>query len=125
MVKFTGKGDFSKTDKYLKRVLKLDLSTLLTRYAEKGVKALEAATPSDTGLTAASWSYEIEKTNTYVKIVWTNSNFNKGVPIAVLIQYGHGTGTGGYVTGIDYINPAMKPIFDEIEEGIMKEVNAE
>ena len=124
MVKFTSKGDFSKTDTYLKKMLKMDLGTRLSEYAQKGVKALEEATPKDTGLTASSWSYSIERTDNSITISWTNSNFNKGVPIALLIQYGHGTGTGGYVTGVDYINPAMKPIFDEIEEYIMKEVSA-
>ena len=123
MVKFTSKGDFSKTDTYLKKMLKMDLGTRLSEYAQKGVKALEEATPKDTGLTASSWSYSIERTDSSITISWTNSNFNKGVPIALLIQYGHGTGTGGYVTGVDYINPAMKPIFDEIEEYIMKEVS--
>ena len=124
MVKFTSKGDFSNTDSYLKKMLKMDVGSRLTEYAERGVQALSEATPKDTGLTASSWSYTIERTDSSITISWTNSNFNKGVPIALLIQYGHGTGTGGYVTGVDYINPAMKPIFDEIEEYIMKEVSA-
>ena len=102
----------------------MDLDSVLTDYAQKGVQALEDATPRRTGLTALSWSYEIERTADSITITWTNSNFNKGVPIALMIQYGHGTGTGGYVPGVDYINPAMKPIFEEIEQRVMKEVNA-
>lgn len=123
MVKFTSRGDFSKTDSYLKRMLKMDLNTVLSQYAEKGVRALQEATPKDTGLTASSWSYEIERTDSSITISWTNSNFNKGVPIALLIQYGHGTRNGGYVSGVDYINPAMRPVFDEIEEAVMREVS--
>lgn len=123
MVKFTSRGDFSKTDSYLKRMLKMDLDTVLSQYAEKGVRALQEATPKDTGLTASSWSYEIERTDSSITISWTNSNFNKGVPIALLIQYGHGTRNGGYVSGVDYINPAMRPVFDEIEEAVMREVS--
>lgn len=123
MVKFTSRGDFSKTDSYLKRMLKMDLDTVLSQYAEKGVRALQEATPKDTGLTASSWSYEIERTDSSITISWTNSNFNKGVPIALLIQYGHGTRNGGYVSGRDYINPAMRPVFDEIEEAVMREVS--
>ena len=123
MVKFTSRGDFSKTDTYLKRMLKMDLDSVLVQYAEKGVQALSEATPKDTGLTASSWSYEIDRTSDSITISWTNSNFNKGVPIALLIQYGHGTRNGGYVSGTDYINPAMKPIFNEIEEAIMREVS--
>lgn len=123
MVKFTSRGDFSKTDSYLKRMLKMDLDTVLTQYAEKGVRALEESTPKDTGLTASSWSYEIDRTDSSITISWTNSNFNKGVPIALLIQYGHGTRNGGYVSGRDYINPAMRPVFDEIEEAVMREVS--
>ena len=124
MIKFTSKGDFSNTDSYLKKMFKMDVGSRLDEFGQKGVQALSEATSKDTGLTAASWSYEVERTDSSITISWTNSNFNKGVPIALLIQYGHGTGTGGYVTGVDYINPAMKPIFDEIEEYIMKEVSA-
>lgn len=123
MVKFTHKGDFSKTDTWLKRMLKMDLDTVLTQYAEKGVQALSEATPKDTGLTASSWSYEINRSDDRITISWTNSNFNKGVPIALILQYGHGTRNGGYVTGIDYINPAMRPIFDEIVEAVTREVS--
>ena len=124
MITFKSSGDFSKTDSFFKKMAKMDLDSVLTDYAQKGVQALEDATPRRTGLTALSWSYEIERTADSITITWTNSNFNKGVPIALMIQYGHGTGTGGYVPGVDYINPAMKPIFEEIEQRVMKEVNA-
>jgi len=124
MVTFKSSGNFSKTDGYFKKLLKMDLDSILVECAEKGVVALEGATPRRTGLTATSWSYEIERTADSIVITWTNSNFNKGVPVALMIQYGHGTGTGGYVAGIDYINPAMKPIFEEIEQRVMREVNA-
>ena len=124
MITFKSSGDFSKTDNFLKKMVKMDLDSVLTDCAQKGVQALEDATPRRTGLTALSWSYEIERTADSITITWTNSNFNKGVPIALMIQYGHGTGTGGYVPGVDYINPAMRPIFEEIEQRVMKEVNA-
>lgn len=124
MVKFTARGNWRKTDNFFKRAQKTDFDSVLEKYAQKGVEALADATPKDTGLTAASWSYTITKGTNVITISWTNSNFNEGVPIALILQYGHGTGNGGYVTGIDYINPAMKPIFDELEQYIIREVNA-
>lgn len=87
-----------------------------------GVDALNSATPKDTGLTASSWYYEIEKTSTGVTIAFYNSNIQNGIPIAIILQYGHGTGTGGWVQGRDYINPAIQPIFDEIAEKAWREV---
>lgn len=122
MIVFKHKGDFKKTENFLKAMKQQTMYEKLEYYAQKGVNALAAATPVDTGLTAASWSYEIEYTDTQVSIYWKNSNVNKGVNIAFILQYGHGTGTGGYVKGRDYINPAMKPIFDEISENVWKEV---
>ena len=89
-----------------------------------GVSALESATPVDSGLTASSWDYEIHQSRNSAKIVWTNSNINQGVPIAIILQYGHGTRNGGYVQGRDYINPAIKPVFDRIAEGVWKEVTS-
>ena len=94
----------------------------LNHYAQMGVDALKSATPVDTGKTADSWYYEIHKSISGITIRWCNSNINEGVPIAVILQYGHGTGTGGYVEGTDYINPAIKPIFDEIADAVWKEV---
>ena len=95
----------------------------LNSYGEQGVAALSNATPKRTGLTASSWSYEIEQTSTTITITWKNSNMaREAIPIAILIQNGHGTRTGGYVQGIDYINPALKPIFEEIAENVWKEL---
>jgi hypothetical protein len=96
----------------------------LDKYGRKGVSALAAATPVDSGLTASSWSYEIENTKESAKITFNNSNIQNGVPIAIILQYGHGTGTGGWVQGRDYINPAIQPIFDQIVDDAWKEVTA-
>lgn len=123
MVKFTAKGDFKSTKDFLTRASRGEFFNGIEKLAQEGVQALEVATPKDTGLTSQSWTYDIVRTPEKLVITWHNTNFNKGVPIALVLQYGHGTGTGGYVTGIDYINPAMKPIFDKIEEYVMKEVN--
>lgn len=115
-------GSYKKTRSFLKRNSKMDLDKVLQKYGQKGVQALSEATPKDSGTTASSWSYEIERTSSGATIHWKNSNINKGVPIALILQYGHGTGTGGYVQGRDYINPAMRPIFDAIAEAAWKEV---
>ena len=122
MVIVKQKGDFSKTEKFLNIISKKLYYRNLQKYAEQGVAALASATPIDSGTTANSWDYEIRQTKNSVSIYWTNSNVNKGVPIAVIIQYGHGTRNGGYVQGRDYINPAMRPIFDKIAENVWKEV---
>ena len=124
MVIVKQKGDFSKTEKFLNSISKKLYYRNLQKYAEQGVAALASATPIDSGTTANSWNYEIRKTKNSVSIYWTNSNVNKGVPIAVIIQYGHGTRNGGYVQGRDYINPAMRPIFDKIAENVWKEVTS-
>ena len=120
--KFIHRGDLSPTMGFLKDSLKRKYLKNLDKYGRMGVDALSKATPVDTGKTAASWSYEIEKTEHGVAIVWSNSNVNKGENIAVLIQYGHGTRNGGFVAGREYINPALRPIFDEIAENAWKEV---
>lgn len=124
MVIVKQKGDFSKTEKFLNTINKKLYYRNLQKYAEQGVAALASATPVDSGTTANSWDYEIRQTKNSVSIYWTNSNVNKGVPIAVIIQYGHGTRNGGYVQGRDYINPAMRPIFDKIAENVWKEVTS-
>lgn len=124
MVIVKQKGDFSKTEKFLNTISKKLYYRNLQKYAEQGVAALASATPIDSGTTANSWNYEIRQTKNSVSIYWTNSNVNKGVPIAVIIQYGHGTRNGGYVQGRDYINPAMRPIFDKIAENVWKEVTS-
>jgi len=122
IIQFKQKGDFSKTETFLKKLRKLDLDSVLDKYGKLGVQALANATPVETGKTAASWDYKIEKGKGVVTITWTNSNVNNGVPIALLIQYGHGTGTGGYVQGRDYIKPAILPIFDQLADALWKEV---
>lgn len=124
MIVFTQKGDFKKTEKFLNKASKEEYFRKLEKYAREGVKALSAATPVDTGKTAASWSYEIRQTKGSVSIYWTNSNVNKGVPIAIILQYGHGTNNGGYVQGIDYINPALRPVFERLAEETWKEVTS-
>lgn len=122
IISYKTTGDLHKTDTFLKKLLKQDLTTILHRYGQKGVEALSAATPVDTGKTAASWDYTIKESPGSATITWTNSNVNNGVPIALLIQYGHGTGTGGYVPGRDYIKPAIGPILDELADALWKEV---
>lgn len=123
MIKFTQKGDFSKVTKYLQKQIGIGKkSSVLDYYGELGVNALKEATPKDTGLTASSWSYKTQASDSGATITWTNDNFNKGVPIALIIQYGHGTGTGGWVEGRDYINPAIQPIFDKIAKDLWKEM---
>lgn len=112
------------TEKSLKKILEIIKNkSIYTKYAEEGVKALENATPKDTGLTAASWYYKIEDTKGGVTISWLNSNINKNVQIAIIIQFGHGTGTGGYVRGVDYINPAMEKVFKEMANQLWEEVS--
>lgn len=121
-IKFTHHGDFKKTKNFLKKVSMLDPRDKLEKYGQMGVEALRSATPVDSGRTADAWYYKIEKKLGSISISWYNSNINQGVPIAIILNYGHGTGWGGYVRGRDYIFPAIRPIFDEIEEGIWKEV---
>lgn len=112
------------TSKSLKKILQtIENKSIYRKYAEEGVKALEKATPKDTGLTASSWYYKIEDIQGGVSISWLNSNINKNVPIAIIIQYGHGLRGGGYVKGIDYINPAMKKVFTEMANHIWEEVS--
>ena len=115
-------GNFKRTRGLLKSASRASIRSILNKYGRKGVEALSEATPKDTGDTAASWSYEVEYTADGANLYWKNSNINDGVPIALILQYGHGTGTGGYVQGRDYINPALQPIFDQIAESAWKEV---
>lgn len=124
MITITSTGKFEKTDAFLKRISDKTIFDRLSYYGEEGVRALEQATPKDSGFTAKSWFYEIQKTPTSYSIIWNNRNVVNGVPIAILIQVGHATATGGYVSGRDYINPALRPIFDKIVESIWKEVVA-
>ena len=123
-VKFEVSGGFTKTERFLNRMKRREYLNVLDEFGRDGVRALRNATPVDSGATAEAWDYEIRRTRNYTEIVWTNSNINDGVPIAVILQYGHGTGTGGYVQGRDYINPAIRPIFDEIAEKAWKVVTS-
>lgn len=121
---FESSGSFKKTENFLQRMLKGDLFNSLEQFAREGVAALSSATPVDSSLTSQSWDYEIKKSRGFYQIIWTNSNVVDGRPIAILLQYGHGTGTGGYVEGYDYINPAMRPVFDRISENVWKAVTS-
>lgn len=116
------KGDFKKTDRFLSGIVQRHYLHKLDRYGRMGVEALKDATPRDTGLTADSWGYEIVEEPGQLALYWKNSNVQDGVPIAILLQYGHGTRTGGYVEGIDYINPALRPIFNQMANEVWKEV---
>ncbi len=122
MISFRQQGDFSKLTNYLERVKGVVNISLLDKYGREGVAALASATPIDSGETANSWYYEIEYKNGSATISFHNSNIQNGVPIAIILQYGHGTGTGGWVQGRDYINPAIQPIFDKIMNEAWKEV---
>ena len=122
MITIEHKGDFTKLTRYLERLKETVRLGILDKYGRKGVDALSSATPLDSGKTASSWYYEIEHVRDSATITFKNSNVNDGVPIAIILQYGHGTGTGGWVAGRDYINPAIQPIFDEMAEEAWKEV---
>lgn len=124
MISFRQKGDFSKLNKYFEKLRETAKTGVLDKYGRAGVAALASATPTETGLTASSWYYEIKRQNGSVSIEFKNSNVNKGVPIAIILQYGHGTGTGGWVEGRDYINPAIQPIFDQLTADAWKEVTS-
>lgn len=118
------KGNFKKTNTWLQKIKGIVKQSTLDKYGRAGVQALSAATPVDSGVTASSWYYEIERTSNSATIIFKNSNINEGVPIALILQYGHGTGTGGYVQGRDYINPAIRPIFDQMSQDAWKEVTS-
>lgn len=122
MIKFRQKGDFSKLTSYLERAKKVICVSDLDKYGRQGVAALASATPIDSGVTANSWYYEINMSKGSASISFFNSNIQNGVPIAIILQYGHGTGTGGWVEGRDYINPAIQPIFDKIADDAWREV---
>ena len=123
MISFRQKGDFSKLTKFLERAKETVYLGDLNKYGRQGVAALASATPIDSGETAESWYYEIENTKESATITFYNSNVQNGVPIAIILQYGHGTRNGGWVEGRDYINPAIQPIFDQIVDDAWREVN--
>lgn len=122
LITFKHKGDFSNLTRFLERAKEVVHMGDLDKYGRAGVEALASATPVDSGETANSWYYEITNSNGSAKITFNNSNVQNGVPIAIILQYGHGTGTGGWVEGRDYINPAIQPIFDEIANNAWREV---
>lgn len=115
-------GNFKNTERFFRNSSKLDFKSILDKYGQRGVNALASNTPISSGKTASSWYYDISGNREFSKITWSNSNINDGVPIAIILQYGHGTGTGGFVQGRDYINPAIRPIFDQIADEAWKEV---
>ena len=122
MITIESQGEWKLTRNWFDRMTKLDLALIMNQFGKEGVSALAAATPSRSGFTSKSWNYEVTRKGNNWKITWTNSNVNKGANIAVLIQYGHGTRNGGYVVGRDYINPAIRPVFDKIAQKAWKEV---
>lgn len=123
-IRIESRGDFNETERFLQKMRHMNIMKILASYGDEGVVALANATPRDTGLTAESWSYRIEQHNGVYEIIWFNTNVVDGRPVAILIQYGHGTGTGGYVTGQDYINPAIQPIFDRIATDVWRVVTS-
>ena len=124
MITFKLSGSTKKTSTFLTKMQSQDLYSALDSLAKRGVAALSQATPVDSGLTSHSWDYRIETKGGTTSIVWTNSHVEGGTPVVIMLQYGHGTGTGGYVTGRDFINPAIKPIFDEISDEVWKRVTS-
>ena len=122
MISIRHKGDYGKLTRYLEKMKSAARVSVLDKYGKAGVEALSSATPVDTGLTAKSWYYKVEVNGNSAKITFCNSNIQNGIPIAIILQYGHGTGTGGWVEGRDYINPAIQPIFDKIVDDAWKEV---
>lgn len=124
MITFRQKGDFSKLTRYFERLKEVAKLGILDKYGKAGVAALSAATPVDSGKTANSWYYEIQHSKGSAAISFYNSNVNKGFHVAIMLQYGHGTGTGGWVEGRDYINPSIQPVFDNLAEEAWKEVTS-
>lgn len=122
MISIRHKGNYAKLTRYLEKMKRTARISILDKYGKAGVEALMSATPVDTGLTAKSWYYKVETLNNSATITFCNSNIQNGIPIAIILQYGHGTRNGGWVEGRDYINPAIQPIFDKIVEDAWKEV---
>lgn len=124
MLTITQSGDFKKTEALLAKMAKPNLSALLNKYGQMGVSALSNATPASTGRAAESWGYIVETSARESRITWTNTDIENGFPVVVMLQYGHGTGTGGYVQGRDFINPALKPIMDKLADEVWKAVTS-
>lgn len=123
MIEVRQKGDFKKLSSFLEKSKEAFNIGTLDKYGSEGVAALQAVTPKDTGETSLAWSYKIVRNNRGVSLEFHNSHFNKGVPIAIILQYGHATGNGGYVQGVDYINPALQPIFNKLADEAWREVS--
>lgn len=124
MFELTSSGSFKNTEGWLKKLAKSDFYSKMDEYGRRGVMALSSATPVDSGETATSWYYEISRKNGYTSIEWRNSHMAGSTPVAILLQYGHGTGTGGYVQGRDFINPAIQPVMDKIASDVWKVVTS-
>ena len=122
MIKITCTGDFKNITKFLEKSKTLSINDILHKYGQTGVKALKSATPIDTGETASMWGYTVSTSKSGSSVTWTNDNVTDGIPIVILIQYGHGTKNGGYVSGVDFINPAIKNIIDKLADSIWEEV---
>jgi len=116
------RGDFNNTERFLKNAIDMDIESIMDSYGPEGVRALASATPARSGRTASSWNYEVSSSKGSCVITWYNTHINRGFNIAIGLQYGHGTGTGGWVTGVDYINPALVSVFDNIARSIWEEV---
>ena len=124
MLRFESRGDFKNTERFLRKMSSVDIASALKSFAQEGVRALAAATPLDSGKAASSWGYEITRSRTTTSITWTNSDVENGFPVAIMLQYGHGTRNGGYVVGRDYINPAIQPVFDKMADEAWKVVTS-
>ena len=124
MITIKHKGNFNNLERFLSKAKKIKFEHILHKYGLKGINALAAATPVDTGLTAQSWEYSIEVNKYGYAINFHNSNVNNGIPVVILIQYGHGTRTGGYIPPRDFINPTLEPIFKGLADEISAEVSS-
>lgn len=124
MLSRSSSGSFRNTFSFLEKAQRMDIRSVLESNAKAGVVALSNATPTDTGLASQSWSYEVRREGTTYSIAWTNSDVENGFPVVIMLQYGYGTGTGGYVRGRDFINPAIRPIFDKIASDVWRAVTA-
>jgi hypothetical protein len=124
VITFSVSGSFQNSQRFLEAVSKIDIKSILVSCAQRGVSALASRTPEDTGRTAAAWGYEVSSSGGVYSITWTNSDIENGFPVAIMLQFGYGTGTGGYVQGRDYINPAIAPIFDMIADRVWKAVTS-
>ena len=124
MFRLVTKGSFAKTQRYLRALERLNIPSIIEPYGAAGVQALAGATPVESGLAANSWTYKIEASDTSCTISWLNTDVENGFPVAIMLQFGYATGTGGYVAGRDYINPAIVPIFDQIEQAVWRAVKS-